>query len=133
MKILKITFLAFLALASSMAFAREYHVSVNGNDTNDGSVSKPFRTINYAAQLALPGDIITVHAGTYREWNNPKNGGRSDSERIVYQTAKGEKVIIKGSEIVTGWKNVENGVWKIELPESFFGAYNPYRDSINGD
>jgi len=133
MKILKIIFLAFIALATSMAFAREYHVAVNGKDTNDGSVSKPFRTINYAAQLALPGDSITVHAGTYREWINPKNGGRSDSERIVYQAAKGEKVIIKGSEIVTGWKKTEQGVWKIELPESFFGSYNPYRDSINGD
>ena len=83
-----------IAFATSMAFAREYHVAVNGNDTNDGSVSKPFRSINYAAQLALPGDSIIVHAGTYREWINPKNGGTSDLERIVKDVLKSNQKTI---------------------------------------
>jgi len=130
---IKILLLVVVFLLGLNGSAREFHVSVNGNNKNEGSALNPFRTINYAAQLAQPGDVITVHAGTYREWINPKNGGTGDTERIVYKAAAGEKVIIKGSEIVTGWKNVEKGVWKVELPESFFGSYNPYRDSINGD
>ena len=90
---------------------REYHVSVKGNDTNDGSALKPFLTISKAAQVAQPGDIITVHAGTYREHINPPRGGTSDSMRIIYQAAPGEKVVIKGSEVITNWVKLQQYVW----------------------
>lgn len=120
-------------LVVSLVSAKEYHVSVKGNDKNSGNSEKPFRTINFAAQLAQPGDIITVHAGTYREWINPKNGGINDSERIVYRAAPGEKVEIKGSEIISGWQLEKGGVWKVVLPNSFFGNYNSCTDLVYGD
>jgi len=122
--------LTFLALPT---LAREFHVSVNGDNTGDGSASKPFKTINHAAQLAQSGDVIIVHAGTYREWINPLRGGESDTKRIVYKAVEGEKVEIKGSEIITGWKKEKDGVWKVTIPNSFFGDYNPYQDLIFGD
>ncbi len=124
-----------MVLLTTTASGKEYHVSVNGNDTNKGTQTKPFRTINYAAQLALPGDTIIVHSGEYREWVNPARGGESDSKRIVYRAAKNEKVAIKGSEVVTGWAQVagSQGVWKVVIPNTFFGDYNPYKDTINGD
>lgn len=112
---------------------REYHVSVNGNDTNDGSPERMLRTISAAAQLAQPGDIITVHEGAYREEIHPPRGGESDSKRIVYQAAQGEKVEIKGSEIIKNWEKVQNDTWKVILPNSYFGTFNPYNDPIRGD
>ena len=129
----KLLILLFICTIISDAFAKEYHVSVKGSAQNEGSPSKPFRTISAAALVAQQGDVITVHAGTYREWINPPRGGVSDSERIVYQAAKGEKVEIKGSEVITGWKHEKEGVWKVVIPNSFFKDYNPYQDSINGD
>ena len=83
--------------------------------------------------LLSPGDVITVHAGTYRERVTPPRGGESDAQRIVYQAAAGEKAVIKGSEVVRGWKPFMPGVWKVTLPNSFFGNYNPYKDLIKGD
>jgi hypothetical protein len=133
MKNLKINLLVILILIAGNVWSREYHVSVKGNNQNDGSAAKPFRTINYAAQVAQPGDVITVHAGTYRERIDPARGGESDDHRIVYQAAPGENVEIKGSEVVSGWIREKSGIWKISLPNSFFGDYNPYKDSINGD
>lgn len=122
-----------LVAAVQMALASEYHVAVNGDDRNPGSPAKPFRTIFAAARVAQPGDTITVHAGTYRERVTPPRGGTSDSSRIVYQAAPGEDVTIKGSEIVKGWTRLAGGVWRVTLPESMFGKYNPFRDVINGD
>lgn len=113
--------------------AKEYHVSKIGNDINVGSSSKPFFTISQASKTAFAGDTITVHAGVYREWINPIRGGESDSKRIVYRSAKDEKVHLKGSEIIRGWKNIKNGVWKVTIPNSFFGDYNAYKDSVYGD
>ncbi len=133
MKNLKSKLLILLALITIAASAKEYHVAISGNDQNDGSASKPFRTINFAAQLALPGDVITVHAGSYREWINPARGGESDSKRIVYRAAAGEAVEIKGSEVLSGWKKEKNGIWKVVVPNSFFGEYNSCKDLVAGD
>ncbi|MGZ5439046.1 MAG: right-handed parallel beta-helix repeat-containing protein, partial [Candidatus Aminicenantales bacterium] len=80
-----------------------------------------------------PGDVITVHAGTYRERVSPPRGGLSDARRITYQAAAGEKVEIKGSEIVKDWVKVQDGVWKVAVPNSLFGDFNPYSDLIQGD
>jgi len=44
----------------------EIHVATTGNDTTgNGSAGSPFATIERAAQAALPGTAIRVHAGTY--------------------------------------------------------------------
>ena len=111
----------------------EYHVSVQGSDDNAGSASEPVRSVSAAARLAMPGDVVTVHEGTYRERVNPPRGGTSDTDRITYQAAKGETVVIKGSEAVSGWEETRKGIWKVTLPNTFFGSYNPYKDSIEGD
>ena len=121
------------ALCLNAAADREYHVAVTGNDTNDGSAAAPLRTISAAAALAQPGDTVTVHEGVYREWVNPPRGGESDAKRITYQAAPGEKVAVKGSEAVTGWEKVQNDTWKVTVPNSLFGDYNPYADLIRGD
>ena len=120
-------------LLPTLLSATEYHVSPSGNDAGTGLSDNPFRTINHAAQIALPGDTVTVHAGTYREWVNPLNGGESDWKRILYRAAEGERVELKGSELVTGWKKEKNGVWKVVLPNRFFGDYNPFNDKLYGD
>ena len=122
-----------LLIVASGASAREYHVSVTGDDAGDGSAEKPLKTISAAARLAQPGDVVTVHEGTYRERVTPPRGGLSDDRRIVYQAADGEKVEIKGSEVVEGWEKASGGVWKVTLPNTFFGDYNPYHDLIRGD
>ena len=109
------------------------HVAKNGNDNNIGSLDAPFLTINRAAEVALPGDTVIVHEGEYREWVDPQNGGLDENSRITYQAADGEKVVIKGSEIVTDWERVEDTVWKKSLPNTMFGDWNPYAERIYGD
>ncbi len=125
--------LFILLLLSGAIQAREYHVSVRGDDTNKGTAKAPFKTISKAAEVAQPGDVITVHEGTYRERINPLRGGESDQKRIVYQVTPGEKVVIKGSEVIKSWRKVQNDTWKVAISNSFFGDFNPYSDLIHGD
>jgi len=112
---------------------KEFHVSVKGNDNNVGSLSKPFKTISAAAKVAMPGDLITVHAGVYREQVTPPRGGNSEKERIWYRAAKGETVELKGSEIIKAWRKLDSSIWMVQIPNSFFGKFNPYKDTIYGD
>ena len=127
-----LTAMALMGTLAAAGFSREFHVSPRGNDRKDGSVSTPLATISAAARLAQPGDVITVHEGTYRERVTPPQGGESDVKRIVYQAAPGEKAVIKGSEVIRDWKQFAPGVWKATLPNSIFGKYNPYKDLIAG-
>jgi alpha-N-arabinofuranosidase len=113
--------------------ASQFHVATSGNDANRGTASAPLRTIQRAAALAQPGDVITVHEGVYRERVNPPRGGTADTKRIVYEAAEGEKVEVKGSELVKNWVLVKDNVWKVSLPNSFFSDFNPYSDLIHGD
>ncbi|MCX6868328.1 MAG: right-handed parallel beta-helix repeat-containing protein [Verrucomicrobia bacterium] len=125
--------ISVLALATTAAWATEFHVATTGKDTDPGTQAAPLRTIQRAADLAQAGDTITVHEGVYRERINPPRGGESDKKRIVYQAAPGGKVEIKGSEVVKNWQKAQDDVWIVTLPNSFFGDFNPYNDIIRGD
>ncbi len=109
------------------------HVATDGADTADGSAGRPFRTISRAAELAMPGDTVIVHAGEYREWVRPRRGGLSGARRITYQAAAGEHVVIKGSERVTGWEQEAGNVWRASVPNALFGDWNPFAEKIAGD
>ncbi len=122
-----------LALPVVLKASAEIHVSRDGKDSNSGGPDDPYLTINRAASVARAGDKVIVHAGTYREWVKPQHSGTGEDARITFQAAKGEKVIIKGSEQIKNWKRENNGVWKVEIPNSFFGKYNPYALKLTGD
>lgn len=110
-----------------------YHVSVLGNDSFSGTEEAPFRTINRAAGIAVAGDTVLVHDGTYREWVDPQNGGINHICRITYAAAPGAHPVIKGSEVITDWEHVEGTIWKKKLSNALFGDWNPYRETVNGD
>ncbi len=133
MKTTLVSALVSLVLGYLVCQGKEFHVAPDGADAARGSRSTPLRTIQRAADLAQPGDTITIHAGTYRERVNPPRGGTSERQRIVYQAARGEKVEIRGSEVLKEWVHVQGDVWKATLPNSFFGGFNPYQDAIRGD
>ena len=124
--------IALIAPGGPEVSARDIHVSETGSDSGSGSQAGPYLTINKAASAALPGDVVTVHCGTYREWVKPPRGGSGEDKRIVYRAAPGETVVVTGSERVTSWTREEGGVWKAELPNSFFGDYNPYALQLSG-
>ncbi len=129
--------LVFICIAATLggaaAWAREIHVATTGNDSGRGEQASPLLTISKAASIAQPGDTVIVHGGTYREWVKPPRGGTSEDKRITYRAAQGEKAIIKGSQRITSWTQKEGSqVWKVELPNSFFGGYNPYALTLSG-
>ncbi|MBE0653630.1 MAG: right-handed parallel beta-helix repeat-containing protein, partial [Bacteroidales bacterium] len=129
----KYLILLIALIQTSTLLAKEFHVSKNGKDNNPGTFEAPFFSIQKAASVAQPGDIINVHEGVYRERINPPVGGTSDNNRITYQAADGENVIIKGSEIVKNWEYIMHDTWKVTLSNSYFGDFNPYTDIIHGE
>ncbi|MHA7861843.1 right-handed parallel beta-helix repeat-containing protein [Tessaracoccus sp. Y36] len=111
----------------------DIHVSKRGADSNEGTPESPLATLNRAAALARPGDTVVVHEGIYREWVKPPHGGLSNNRRITFTAAPGEHVVLTGSEEVTGWEPVGDGVWRTVVDNALFGEFNPYAEVIAGD
>lgn len=98
--------LLFLLLPAAVR-AADLHVAPSGSDTtSNGALATPFRTIQKAADTALPGDTVIISTGTYRETVRPARSGTAGSP-ITYRAFESggvyEDVNISGADIVTGW------------------------------
>ena len=97
-----------------------------------GTKEQPFKRINDAAKAAKPGDEVLVAPGIYREYVDPLNGGLEDA-RIVYRSETPRGAVITGAEEVKNWECVRGTLWRVRLPNSLFGNYNPYTTYVYGD
>lgn len=109
-------------------------IYVNANCARGGNGSKesPFKAINDAAKIAMPGDEIIVAKGIYREYVNPKNSGREDA-RITYRSEEPLGAVITGAEIVDNWTKYEDTTYVTRIDNTVFGSYNPYIVEVEGD
>jgi hypothetical protein len=123
---------ATIILISPVDAATTYYVATNGNDSNPGTLYRPFLTIQKAVDIMHPGDTVLVRGGVYRETIQPPRGGTGENSRITYKAFPGETPIVKGSERITSWIHQGGGIWKVEMPDAFFGTYNPYTLNLSG-
>ena len=109
-------------------------IYVNASATRGGNGSKesPFKAIQDAANIAMPGDEVIVAPGIYREYVNPRHAGKEDA-RITYTSEKPLAAVITGAEVVTDWKKYKGSTYVTRISNSVFGAYNPYIQEVEGD
>ena len=98
----------------------------------DGSQMHPYKTISQAAAVAQPGDEILVAPGVYREEVSPRWAGKK-GQNIIYRSAVPRGAVITGAEPAKGWQPYQEDTWLLTVPNSFFGAYNPYTTLVWGD
>jgi len=84
---------------SSAAWATTYYVDKNhpsAKNSNPGTESQPWRTIQKAADTATAGDTVYVKKGVYNEWVDVKNSGTAGNP-ITFMAYSGDSPIIDGS------------------------------------
>lgn len=107
-------------LFDNQAFAASRIITVKQDGTGD------YTTINDAAQAAQPGDTIVVYGGTYRETVTFPRGGNGESSRITLKAASGQKPVITGSNVVTGWAKDSGSTYRLVKDSAYFGDFNPF-------
>ena len=75
---------------------------------------------------------MLVAPGVYREYVDPIFAGEPDA-RITYKSTEPLAAVITGAERITSWKHYQDNVWVCRVPNSTFGAYNPYTTFVYGD
>ena len=98
------------ALESRTLMSANWFVSTTGADTNPGTLTAPFRTIQHAANLAQPGDVVQIRSGVYRETVTLAHSGTAAAP-IVFQNYNNESVEIDGADPLTGWTAGPGGVY----------------------
>lgn len=109
-----------------------YYVSAKAAAPGDGSQASPFKTIQQAADVAMPGDEVRVLPGVYRERVNPIHAGTEDA-RIVYRSVEPGGAVITGAEPVQNWESLGGGVWRAVVPNETFPGRNPFTTLVSGD
>ena len=108
------------------------YVNANAGRDGNGTAAMPFRHINDAAKIAMPGDEVLVAPGIYREYVDPVHAGTEDA-RISYRSTEPLGAVITGAEQVKTWKQYDGNVWVCRISNSIFGSYNPYTTFVYGD
>jgi hypothetical protein len=81
--------------AGCPAYCSDYFVASDGNDNNNGSIEKPFKTIHKAAGLVSAGDIIYLLGGTYNYNSTILISKSGDANNLItLQNYKDESVIL---------------------------------------
>ncbi|MDL5501603.1 MAG: hypothetical protein QSU88_00135, partial [Candidatus Methanoperedens sp.] len=78
------------------AGSSQYYVSQTGSDSNSGTLTSPWKTIQKAANILVAGDIVYVRGGTYRERVIAKNSG-TNTNYITFVAYPGEIPVIDGT------------------------------------
>ncbi len=111
---------AFLALAFSGASATNYYVAPTGNDANNGtSEATAWKTIDRVNQSAFtfqPGDkILFQRGGTYRGEVILGVSGTPSQPVTIGAYGSGNRPVIKGSVLVSGWSNYQGNIWQADV------------------
>ena len=123
-----------VGLSFSTAVAQTtYYLSANGNDANSGrSADSPFQSLIKVSSLALqPGDAILLRRGdTFRGTLFIRQSGSSASPITLDAYGSGDKPVIAGSSLVTGWTNIGNNTWQASCPGCGSRVTGVYQNSM---
>ncbi|MFH1261970.1 MAG: right-handed parallel beta-helix repeat-containing protein [Pseudomonadota bacterium] len=122
-------FFVILALWITLghASAATYYVSTSGSDSNSGTESLPFKTIQKGVNVAVAGDSVYVRGGTYHE---AVMFGRSGEEGkpITLAGYPGERPLLDGEYTLPGGAIVDTdpktGNTTVSLPMIHFATYS---------
>jgi hypothetical protein len=94
-------------LSGTVADATTYYVATNGSDSNPGTQTKPFHTIQKAANTVRPGDTVQVAPGTYTNKVEHRTHGTANARiRFVSSTKWGARIVSGAvNSIWTNWGN----------------------------
>jgi len=104
--------------SGSAVVGNVFYVSPSGNDSNPGTLSSPWRTINSSLTRLNPGDTLFLRGGTYFESVNATVSGTSVAP-ITIESYPGENATIDSG--VPAFRTVGNSDW--ELFNSSIGEY----------
>jgi len=102
-----------VTLVTQAASGTTYYVSTSGSDSNPGTLSRPWKTIQHAADSVHPGDTVYVRSGVYNKLVGIKVSGSAAAGFITFSSYPGEVAIVDGASL-----KIPGGQWGLFTIES---------------
>ena len=71
-----------------------FYVSTSGNDSNPGTQTAPWRTVQHAADTARAGSIVNVRGGVYEELVSINVSGNMSDGFVTFRSYHGETAVL---------------------------------------
>ena len=110
----------------SFSSAQSYYISPDGDDSNPGTINRPFASIERARNAVRACRPLTenvdifLRGGTYRLSETvhfPSEDTGSNDYRITYQAYKDELPVVSGGREITGFKKGDDDIWTAHLDD----------------
>lgn len=101
-------------IAAGPLFAKTITVAQNNQksaDVNIGDINSPLRTLGAALRRLEPGDTLLIGEGVYRETLSLPKKNWHASQKTYIRPIANQKVVIKGSDVITDWRQVKGGYY----------------------
>lgn len=114
---------AVIISTAFISFGQPYFVSPAGNDQNQGTLKKPFATLQRAQQaVRLKKGVVLLRGGTYYLPESlvfTAQDSGTKSAPVVFQNYRNEKpVIIGGVKLANlAWRLYTNGIFQTQVPD----------------
>ena len=120
----KSVLLLFLFLMFHLCGATEYFVSLNGDDSNPGTLEKPWRHVQQAVSVLQPGDICNIREGRYSEEVSISGLQGSPGNPITFRSYLGENVVFDGTvPLKSDWERYKGNIYKTKLEQDIWQLF----------
>ncbi len=107
-----------LALSIMPAISAEYFVATNGSDNNQGSITKPLKSIQAAADKMEAGDTTYIRGGNYFEQVNLSRVMGTKDKPYSFKAYQGEEVTLDGTVVIKKkWQKHSENIYKTTLKQ----------------
>jgi hypothetical protein len=105
---LKLATLFVLCASTCGAFGQSnasFYVSTTGSDSNPGTQTAPWRTVQHAADTARAGSTVNVRGGVYKELVSINASGNATDGYITLRSYPGETAILDAEHFTPSGRN----------------------------
>ncbi len=109
MRVKVFSIILILVLLHFNLHANTFFVSTDGDDSNDGAINTPWKTIKHGLNQLSAGDTLNIRHGVYYENTFTVQLQGTSSDPIIVQAYQGENVNIDGG--ISSFLNAPNSKW----------------------
>jgi len=117
------------APVAAVAPQKRRFVALNGTDSADGSIDRPWRSIRYALSAMRPGDTLFIREGHYDEGGLDVRQSGSAASPTTIRNYPNEAVIVDGS--LSEFRNFKVDAW--EQVDASIGLWRTIGDGYGRD
>jgi len=124
LKISALFLFILMGINNGIAQYTQFYIAPSGSNSNDGSIDKPWKTLEFAKNQArsIDGNVrINLFDGTYT-LNNTLELTNEDSN-VSYKAVEGGNPVISGGVEVKKWRKGKNGIWHAKVPKGIQGRH----------